>query len=106
LNNINENFMTNNIIAIVRPCAGTPKPKTQSALTEVVAAEILQGNFTSDTDRDEFSQAIKMHGVTFLYLANSPLSKPSPLELGMINRVARLLSRFWPQALVIGGCHD
>jgi hypothetical protein len=98
--------MTNNNTAIVRPCGGTPKPKTKSALRDVIAAEILQGDFASDADRDEFSQAIKMHGVTFLYLANSPLAQPSSHELSMIDRVARLLSRFWPQALVIGGCHE
>ena len=82
------------------------KLKARPERAEVVAAEIIHGNFSSDADRDEFTQAIKMHGVTFLYVANSPLPRPSSHDLSMIDRLARLLSRFWPQALVIGGCHD
>ena len=98
--------MTNDNTAIARPCVETQKPKAKPASTEVIAAEILQGNFTSGADREEFTQAIKVYGVTFLYLANSPLPEPSSRDLNTIERLARVLSRFWPQALVIGGCHE
>lgn len=82
------------------------KQNTSAESAEVIAAEILQGNFASKANREKFSRAIKMHGVTFLYVANSPLPQPSSRDLNMIDRLARLLSRFWPQSLVIGGCHD
>jgi len=78
----------------------------KTASTEVVAVEILQDTFSTNRDREEFTQAIKRHGVTFLYLANSPIPEPSSHELSVIDRLARLLSRFWPESLVIGGCHE
>jgi hypothetical protein len=92
--------------AVPAPCVGVQKPETQLSSAEVVTAEILQGNFTSSADRDEFSQAIMMHGITFLYLANSRIPRPSSYDLNVMNKLGRLLSRFWPQALVIGGDHD
>lgn len=96
--------MTRNNTAIALPPAETPEPMASSA--EVVAVEILQDNFASDAAREEFSQAIKMHGITFLYLSNSPLPHPSKRDLSVMGRLARSLAHFWPQALVIGGCHD
>ncbi|MGE0108451.1 MAG: hypothetical protein AB7S81_01620 [Bdellovibrionales bacterium] len=98
--------MTNSRNVIAPDLAGAKKPKAYLAAEKALAVEILQDNFASDAERDEFTQAVKMHGVTFLYLANSPLPKPSSRDMNMIERFARLLSRFWPQALVIGGCHD
>ncbi|MDD3183047.1 MAG: hypothetical protein PHD48_09630 [Alphaproteobacteria bacterium] len=90
--------MTNDNTAIAQSC--------KAVTAEVVAVEILQDNFSTSADREEFTQAIKRHGVTFLYLANSPIPEPSPHELSVIDRLARLLSRFWPESLVIGGCHE
>lgn len=96
--------MTRNNTAIALQPSETPEPKASPA--EVAALEILQGNFASDADREEFSQAIKMHGITFLYLSNSPLPHPSARDLSVMGRLARSLAHFWPQALVVGGCHD
>jgi hypothetical protein len=98
--------MTNNGNLATKSFARTEAPKDSSLLGTAVTVEILQNNFTSDTERNEFTQAVKMHGVTFLYLANSPLPEPSSRDLNTIERLARVLSRFWPQALVIGGCHE
>lgn len=98
--------MTNANTKIALPSTETKKPAAQPALSEAVAVEVIHGNFASDADREEFVQTVRMHGVTFLYLANSPLPQPSSHDLSMIEGLARLLSRFWPQALVIGGCHD
>jgi len=96
--------MTKNNTAITLPPDETRN--TKASLAEVVALEILHDNFSSTADREEFSQAIKVHGITFLYLSNSPLSPPSERDLSVMGRIARSLVRFWPQALVIGGCHD
>ena len=96
--------MTNNNTAIALPTGEMQKSNAFTA--EVVALEILQNNFTSEADRDEFSRAVKMHGVTFLQIANSPLPRPTARDLNTMGRLARSLARFWPQALVIGGCHD
>ncbi|MDD3287475.1 MAG: hypothetical protein PHX43_00515 [Alphaproteobacteria bacterium] len=98
--------MTNDSAAIASPYIGTQKSKAHPASAEVVATEIIQDNFSSEADREEFTQAIKMHGVTFLYLSNSPIPEPSSHELSVIDRMARSLSCFWPESLVIGGCHE
>ena len=98
--------MTNDNTAIALPLIGTPKSNAHPLSREAVAVEIIQDNFASDAERSEFTQAVKMHGVTFMYLANSPLPQPSSRDLNTIERLARVLSRFWPQALVIGGCHE
>ncbi|MDD3028865.1 MAG: hypothetical protein PHS57_01090 [Alphaproteobacteria bacterium] len=89
--------------AITKTVVDEQEPNAQA---EVFTAEILQGNFASDADREEFAQAIKMHGVTFLYLANASQPQPSPHDLNVMGKLGRALSRFWPEALVIGGCHD
>lgn len=96
--------MTKNNTAITLESDETQN--TKASLSEVVALEILQDNFASNADCEEFSQAIKVHGITFLYLSHSPLSPPSERDLSVMGRLARSLARFWPQALVIGGCHD
>lgn len=98
--------MTNDNTAIALPLAKAQALMARPECSEATVLEIIQDNFASDTERDAFTQAVKMHGITFLYLANSPLPQPSTRELNTIERFARLLSRFWPQALVIGGCHD
>lgn len=98
--------MTNHNTAAAQSCRNERMRTSQKASSDVVAVEILQGHFSTDADREEFSQAIKRHGVTFLYLANSPIPEPSSHELSVIDRLARLLSRFWPESLVIGGCHE
>ncbi len=98
--------MTNNGNLATKSFATAKKMKACPSSEIAVAVEIIQDNFATDVGRDEFTQAVKMHGVTFLYLANSPLPEPSSRDLNTIERFARLLSRFWPQALVIGGCHD
>ncbi len=96
--------MTNNKTVIAPPRSEPQAPKV--SLGEVVAVEILQDNFASDAAREEFSQAIKLHGITFLYLSNSQLPNPSARDLSVMGRFARLLANIWPQALVVGGCHD
>lgn len=98
--------MTNNGNLITKSFATAKKPKACPSSEIAVAVEIIQDNFASDAEREGFTQAVKMHGVTFLYLANSPLPEPSSRDLNTIERLARVLSRFWPQALVIGGCHE
>lgn len=98
--------MTNDNTAIALPFAEMQQQTARLSASEAVAIEIIQDNFSSDAEREAFTQAVKMHGVTFLYLSNSPLPEPSPHDLNTIERLARVLSRFWPQALVIGGCHD
>lgn len=98
--------MANTNTAIALPFAEPQELTAHQSAPEAIAVEILQGNFSSDTERDAFTQTVKMHGVTFLYLANSPLPEPSSRDLNTIERLARVLSRFWPQALVIGGCHE
>ena len=95
--------MANNNTAKAESVVETQQPDAQA---EAITAEILQGTFASDADREEFARAIKMHGVTFLYLANSPQSQPSSYDLNIMNKLSRALSRFWPQALVIGGDND
>lgn len=80
--------------------------KANASLSDVLAAEILQDNFVSDVDREEFAQAIKLHGITFLQLSNAPLPPLSVQDLSAIGRLARSLARFWPHSLVVGGCHD
>lgn len=97
-------MMNNNNTEIALPPSETQEPK--ALLAEVVAVEILQDNFASNADREEFAQAVKMHGVTFLCLANSPLPKPSSYDMSVMNKLGRSLSSFWSQALVVGGCHD
>ncbi|MDX9689037.1 MAG: hypothetical protein RBT70_01030 [Alphaproteobacteria bacterium] len=98
--------MTNDNTAIALPFAEMQEQAVHLPASEAVAIEIIQDNFSSDAERDAFTQAVKMHGVTFLYLSNSSLPEPSSRDLNTIGRLARVLSRFWPQALVIGGCHD
>lgn len=100
---INEGEMTSNT-AITLPQGKMPKP--DASPTDVAALAILQDNFSTDAEREEFSRAIKMHGITFLYLSNSPLPHPSARDLSVMGRLARSLSNFWPQSLVVGGSHD
>ncbi len=98
--------MTNNGTIATKSRSDASKQNACLHAKEAVAVEIIQDNFATDVERDGFTRAVKMHGVTFLYLANSPQAEPSPRDLNTIERLARLLSRFWPQALVIGGCHE
>ena len=98
--------MTNNGNLIAKSFATAKKQKACPSSEIAAAVEIIQDNFASHAEREGFTQAVKKHGVTFLYLANSPLPEPSSRDLNTIERLARVLSRFWPQALVIGGCHE
>ena len=54
---------------------------------------ILQGNFSSHVDREEFSQAFTSHGMQFLRLANTPLPTPDTDDLSLIGSLARALSK-------------
>jgi hypothetical protein len=96
--------MTNHHTAITLPTGKTQK--TEALPADVVALEILQDNFASNDDREEFSRAIKLHGITFLQLSHSPLPPPSERDMNVMGKLAQALACFWPQSLVIGGDHD
>lgn len=65
--------MTDNSNLIAKSFATTKKPKAYPSSEITVAVEIIQDNFASDAEREGFTLAVKMHGITFLYLTNSPL---------------------------------
>ncbi len=92
--------------AVVRPFSAKASEAKNSTAPEPFTAEILQGVFASEADRDAFLQAVTMHGVTFLRCADAPLSRPSTKELTTIEKLARAVSRLWPRSSLAGGEND
>lgn len=67
------------------------KKKAGTSAAEVAAFEILQDCFASDADREEFLQAVKLHGITFLFLSKSPA--PQPFKIYPYMRIGQI--SFW-----------
>lgn len=64
-------------------------------LSDPVLGVVIQDNFSSDENREEFMQTIISHGITFLRCANTPLPKPTTDDLTLLERLAKVLSGLW-----------
>ena len=69
-----------------------------TAFENPVLGIVLQDNFSSDEDREEFMQTITSHGIVFLRCANAPLPTPTEDDLSMLEKLARVLSGVWAEA--------
>lgn len=76
------------------------------AFSDPVLGVVIQDNFTSSEERDEFMQAITTNGVTFLRCAALPLPKPTTDDLNLLERLARVLSGLWAASDKRGCCND
>lgn len=88
--------MSKNNTHVVLPFAGGPSAAvTSKAAPESFSSVIIHGAFETDAAREEFMQAIVMHGVTFLRAADSALAHPTIDDLSVIERLARTLNCIW-----------
>lgn len=76
------------------------------AVSNPVLGVVIQDNFSSDENREEFMQTITSHGITFLRCANTPLPEPTPDDLSLIERLAKVLSGLWATTNKQGRSHD
>lgn len=85
--------------------ATTALPSSTAFENQILGA-VLQDNFSSDEDREEFMQTITSHGITFLRCANSPLPPPTEDDLSVLEKLARVLSGLWATTDNRRGCND
>ncbi len=76
-----------------------------TAFENPVLGVVLQDNFSSDEDREEFMQTITSHGITFLRCANSPLQPPTEDDLSLLEKLAKVLSGVWSDPNKLGRRH-
>lgn len=79
---------------------------SSTAFPDPLLGVVIQDNFTSSEDRDEFMQAITTNGVTFLRCAALPLPKPTTDDLNLLERLARVISGIWAASDKRGCCND
>ena len=48
---------------------------------------VVQDEFSSDSDREEFRQAVTGYGITFLRCSDAPLPQPSEDDLKIIKKL-------------------
>jgi hypothetical protein len=87
--------MTKNSDAVVLPFIGARKSAQFLPPNGPFFSVVVQDEFSSDCDREEFRQAITSYGITFLRCSNSPLPPPSKDDLKTLQKLARVLSKIW-----------
>jgi hypothetical protein len=98
--------MEHNMNASVLPFGKTTNARTAPIkLSPPVLGIVLQDNFSSDEDREEFMQTITSHGITFLRCANAPLPTPTDDDLSLLEKLARVLSGLWAATDEQRGCN-
>ena len=68
---------------------------SKNAPSDPIFGMVVQDNFSSDMDREEFMQTITSNGIAFLRCANTPLPKPTKDDLNLIDKLAKILSGLW-----------
>jgi hypothetical protein len=87
--------MTKNSDAVVLPFTGVRKSTQPSAPNGPFFSVVVQDDFSSNSDREEFRQAITSYGITFLRCSDAPLPPPSENDLKILKKLARVLSKVW-----------
>ncbi len=86
-----------------------PTPQVEGStitFSDPIFGVVIQDNFTSSEERDEFMQAITTNGVTFLRCAATPLAKPTTDDLNLLEKLSRVLNGIWAASDERRCCND